>query len=146
MSWSEPAFHGSTEKYKFAKVCPNSDGTFGVNLVCPVQVSSQPEGTLPDLQSTQHAIEFINNYNQTNPFFLAIGFHKPHIPLKYPKQFKDLFPIEKIELAKKRFYPFNLPQVAWNPFQDLRIRDDVKKLNLSFPFGYIPNEFQVRNL
>jgi hypothetical protein len=30
--------------------------------------------------------------------------------------------------------------VAWNPWTDLRERDDVAALNISFPFGPIPGE------
>ena len=33
------------------------------------------------------------------PFFLAIGFHKPHIPLKFPKDYLDLYPLEDIKEA-----------------------------------------------
>lgn len=60
-----------------------------MNLVCPVNVSDMPEGTLPDIQSTQYAVEFLRNMSQSRhqPFFLAVGYHKPHIPLKYPKEY-----------------------------------------------------------
>lgn len=30
-----------------------------MNILCAVDVSSQPEGTLPDLQSTKHAVQMI---------------------------------------------------------------------------------------
>jgi arylsulfatase A-like enzyme len=32
------------------------------------------------------------------PFFLAIGFHKPHMPFSVPKKYFDQFPLESIEL------------------------------------------------
>ena len=31
--------------------------------------------------------------------------------------------------------------MAWNPWADIRKRDDVKKLNVSFPFGPLPYKF-----
>jgi iduronate 2-sulfatase len=147
ISWSAPAFHGSTEKYKFSPVCPSMDGKLHTNIVCPIDIETQPEKTLPDLQSTQFAINFIENYNLTSgvPFFLSVGFNKPHIPLKYPKQYLDLYPLSRINLAPNRYYPTNFPEVAWNPWTDLRMREDVKNLNISFPFGAIPDYFQVRN-
>ena len=27
------------------------------------------------------------------PFFLAVGFHKPHIPFKFPKEYLQLYPL-----------------------------------------------------
>ena len=58
-----------------------------MNLVCPVDVDKQPGGSLPDIQSADCAIEILENITQPGqpaeePFFLAVGFHKPHIPLK----------------------------------------------------------------
>lgn len=39
--------------------------------------------------------------------------------------------------------PKKLPNVAYNPWTDIRKREDVQALNLSFPYGPIPKEFQV---
>jgi arylsulfatase A-like enzyme len=36
------------------------------------------------------------------PFFLAIGFHKPHMPWNVPKKYYDLFPLDTIELPPHR--------------------------------------------
>lgn len=32
-----------------------------------------------------------------------------------------------------------MPNVAWNPWTDVRRRDDMRKLNISFPFGHMPD-------
>lgn len=40
--------------------------------------------------------------------------------------------------------PKLLPPVAYNPWTDVRKRDDVQKLNVSFPYGPIPKDFQVQ--
>lgn len=59
-----------------------------MNVVCPVNVSTQPEQTLPDIQSTQHAVQFIEKLSkESQPFFLALGYHKPHIPFKFPQEY-----------------------------------------------------------
>jgi arylsulfatase A-like enzyme len=36
------------------------------------------------------------------PFFLAIGFHKPHMPWNVPRKYYDMYPLEKIELPPYR--------------------------------------------
>ena len=48
--------------------------------------------SLPDLQIRDFAIEALKNISKgteksKKPFFLAVGFHKPHIPFKYPKEY-----------------------------------------------------------
>lgn len=147
LSWSAPAYHPPTEEYKMAKVCPGDDGQLHINVVCPVTVSEMPGGSLPDIQSTDFAVEFLKNRTATSdsqPFFLAVGYHKPHIPLKYPKEYLDLYPMSDIHLAPNPTYPLWMPLVAWNPWTDIRQRDDVAALNISFPFGPVPPSFQLK--
>ena len=130
-------------------MCPGTDGKLQTNIVCPVDLSLQPEGTLPDIQSTQYAINFLKNHsthhNKDQPFFLAVGYHKPHIPLKYPKQFLDLYPFEKIHIAPDPLRPVDMPPVAYEPWTDIRWRDDIAALNLSFPYGHMP-EFYAKKI
>lgn len=49
-------------------------------------------------------------------------------------------------LAPDPDVPELLPPVAYNPWTDVRKRDDVQKLNISFPYGPIPKDFQVRSV
>lgn len=44
-----------------------------------------------DHQSASDAIDFLQNYENDGPFYREIGFHHPHIPLKTPARFKDLY-------------------------------------------------------
>ncbi|XP_013416506.1 iduronate 2-sulfatase-like [Lingula anatina] len=144
-SWTLPPYHPSTIKYRMEKVCPGPNGTKGMNLICPVDVSTQPEWTLPDIQTANYVKSFIKNITETlhKPFFLAVGFHKPHIPFKFPKEYLKLYPLSNVSLAPDPSIPSGLPSDAWNPWTDLRKRDDVKALNLSFPYGPIPKDFQM---
>ncbi|XP_053130391.1 iduronate 2-sulfatase [Hemicordylus capensis] len=144
-SWSTPPFHPSSEKYENTKVCKGKDGTLHANLICPVDVSEMPEGTLPDIQSTEEAIRLLNIVKGSNSnFFLAVGYHKPHIPFRYPQQFLKLYPLENITLAPDPDIPKGLPSVAYNPWTDIRRREDVEALNISFPYGPVPKEFQLQ--
>ena len=89
-SWSDKPFHPSTEKYKDSKVCVSRNGTLASNLICPVIVKQQPGGTLPDLESLRAALDFLKYRKEIagdKPYFLAVGFHKPHIPFKFPVEY-----------------------------------------------------------
>ncbi|KAM3910602.1 iduronate 2-sulfatase [Leptodactylus fuscus] len=142
-SWSVRPYHPSSEKYENTKTCKGKDGQLHANLVCPVDVSEVPEGTLPDIQSTEEAIRLLKTVRQQNSsFFLAVGYHKPHIPFRFPKEFLKLYPIKSISLAPDPDIPKNLPSVAYNPWADIRKREDVQALNISFPYGPIPPHFQ----
>nr|XP_008167281.1 LOW QUALITY PROTEIN: iduronate 2-sulfatase [Chrysemys picta bellii] len=142
-SWSMPPFHPSAEKYENSKTCKGKDGELHANLVCPVDVAEVPLGTLPDIQSTEEARRLLNIMKTKNrKFFLAVGYHKPHIPLRYPQEFLKLYPLENITLAPDPRVPEELPAVAYNPWMDIRQREDVQALNVSFPYGPIPEDFQ----
>lgn len=43
-----------------------------------------------DLQLANQAAEFLNR-KQTRPFFVATGFHRPHVPLYVPQKWFDLY-------------------------------------------------------
>lgn len=46
------------------------------------------------------------------PFFLAAGFHKPHLPFEAPQRFYDRYPLAAMPLAANPFLPRNSPPFA----------------------------------
>jgi arylsulfatase A-like enzyme len=48
----------------------------------------------------------------SQPFFLAVGFHKPHLPFEAPQRFYDLYPLDQVPLAANPFLPKNSPAFA----------------------------------
>jgi uncharacterized sulfatase len=46
------------------------------------------------------AIEWLGKREGSKPFFLAVGFHRPHLPLVAPAKYFDLYPFESITLAE----------------------------------------------
>ncbi|XP_070819341.1 iduronate 2-sulfatase [Chaetodon trifascialis] len=144
-SWSSPAYHPASLRYEKEKMCKGEDGKLHANLLCAVNVTEQPGGTLPDLESTDEAVRLLKSRaNSDVPFFLAVGFHKPHIPFRIPQEYLKLYPIDQMTLAPDPNVPKLLPPVAYNPWMDVRRREDVHKLNISFPYGPVPKDFQLR--
>ncbi|XP_006881393.1 PREDICTED: iduronate 2-sulfatase-like [Elephantulus edwardii] len=142
-SWSIPPYHPSSEVCENTKTCRGQDGQLHANLLCPVDVVDVPEGTLPDMQSTERAIQLLEKMTTSSrPFFLTVGYHKPHIPFRHPEEFQKLYPLENITLAPDTEVPSGLPAVAYNPWMDIREREDVQALNVSVPYGPIPVDFQ----
>ncbi|XP_051168887.1 iduronate 2-sulfatase isoform X2 [Leptopilina boulardi] len=145
-SWTEKPFHPFTDRYKDAPICQNNvNESSAKNLICPVQLSLIPNNTLPDIESLNAAKSFLQSHAQKiSPFFLAVGFQKPHIPLKYPKEFIKYHPLDKFSVPENYEWPINVSSVAYNPWTDLRIREDVKALHLKFPWEKIPFNFAKR--
>lgn len=124
-SWSIKPFHPKTEVYMNSKVCIDANGNLAKNLLCPVIVNLQPDETLPDLESSQEAVRFLKNKEKITrkPFFLAVGFHKPHIPFKFPIEYLGKicsFTLKELSILESRL---SIPSVGLRvnpiPFQIL---------------------------
>jgi arylsulfatase A-like enzyme len=61
------------------------------------------------------------------PFFLAVGFHKPHLPFIAPKRYHDLYPLEKVSVAGNPFHPRGAPPYALTNSGELRAYEGMPK-------------------
>ncbi|XP_063706088.1 iduronate 2-sulfatase [Culicoides brevitarsis] len=147
-SWSLPTFHAETEEFLNSPFCVDRDtGEFTNNLLCAVDLNLVPFGTLPDMENTEKAIEMLQKSYENaseSPFFIAIGYHKPHIPFMFPLEYLRYHPETKFTHPRDFFKPNDMPVVAWAAFNDLRKRRDVEKLNLSYPFGTFEADFAMK--
>ncbi|MFA5814252.1 MAG: sulfatase [Bacteroidales bacterium] len=72
------------------------------------------------------AVQKLGELKQTNqPFFLGIGFRKPHLPFCAPKKYWDLYPHDSIILAENPFYPENGSVHGWNNSVELRTYTNI---------------------
>ncbi|XP_062520368.1 iduronate 2-sulfatase-like isoform X2 [Corticium candelabrum] len=88
---------------------------------------------LPDGQIAGQALKVLRELKtkqdggDTRPFFVAVGFHKPHTPYYMPKEFYDLYPpATQISLPDNPHPPVDMPYTAWSGFTSLRQYDNVK--------------------
>jgi arylsulfatase A-like enzyme len=70
-----------------------SDGVAGIKFA-PLDCK---DDALPDYAIADYGIASLQK-RHNKPFFLAVGFHKPHMPWNVPRKYFDLFPLESIQL------------------------------------------------
>ncbi len=64
-----------------------------------------PDAAYPDGYMTDQALQAMETLKKRErPFFMAVGFHKPHLPFNAPKPYWDLYDPARIEPAPN---PFN---------------------------------------
>ena len=64
------------------------------------------------------------------PFFLAVGYHKPHLPFVAPKRYFDLYDHDAIQTADNPHPPKDAPAFAVYNFNDLRHYYGIPKIGL----------------
>eukprot|EP01006_Ploeotia_vitrea_P039323 TRINITY_DN66334_c8_g1_i1.p1 TRINITY_DN66334_c8_g1~~TRINITY_DN66334_c8_g1_i1.p1 ORF type:complete len:525 (+),score=1.92 TRINITY_DN66334_c8_g1_i1:24-1598(+) len=81
----------------------------------PYQV---PDSAMGERKLARHAEAMLEQLRvnksrgDNRPFFLAVGFHKPHIPWRAPQRFYDMYPLNNMTLAPHQHTPRNVPRVA----------------------------------
>jgi iduronate 2-sulfatase len=92
-----------------------------------------PEEKYVDGELESMAIEALNrlapkalasNEKERQPFFLGVGFRKPHLPFVAPKKYWDLYDRSKIPLPYPD-KPKNAPEVAFTNWNELRSYSDI---------------------
>jgi len=91
---------------------------------------------LPDEQTTVHAIDMLKKLapkarTGEKPFFMAVGYYKPHLPFIFPEEFLSLYPPEAIRLPPNRYAPENMPDIAWTIYRELRNFRDIARLGVT---------------
>ncbi len=87
----------------------------------PFASYNAPDDALGDGQVAAEAITQLQNLSrQDQPFFLAVGFFKPHLPFNAPKKYWDLYDETKIDLPDNYYAPKDAPPEAIHNFGELR--------------------------
>jgi len=84
-----------------------------------------------DGKYAQKAIEYLRALkDDKQPFFLGVGFLKPHLPFNAPKKYWDLYNRDSIQLADNPFFPEGAPDNAKFNWGELRSYDGIPKQGL----------------
>lgn len=85
-----------------------------------------PDEAYFDGQTADEAIAALARLKDADePFFLAVGFVKPHLPFTAPGKYWDLYEHDEIELAANKIMPEGIPSQARHSFGELRNYSDV---------------------
>jgi arylsulfatase A-like enzyme len=83
------------------------------------EAADVPDNSYPDGANTDYAIRELSKVKD-KPFFIAMGFYKPHLPFNCPKRYWDMYKPENIKLADNPFIPKNAPTYATTNWGELR--------------------------
>ncbi len=87
----------------------------------PVERAGVPFDAYTDGAICRHAIELMDSLAPLNePFFLAVGFHRPHLPFVAPEKYWDLYKREDFTTAEFRKQAANSPVIAYHNSGELR--------------------------
>ncbi|XP_046555768.1 iduronate 2-sulfatase-like [Haliotis rubra] len=123
ISWTDPYFLGKDD--------------YPSNRLLWQAVTEAEERRTPliDTQIADFAVKTLNDVapkakSGEQPFFVAVGFHKPHTPWNYPERFEKYYPLDSLQLPDNYFAPVGMPAFAWHNFSRLGTYKNVRPYNL----------------
>ena len=106
---------GQQRNYAFKKLKPSTESA-------DVSDEAYQDGIY-----TKKAIELMNQLAKENkPFFLGVGYQRPHLPFVAPKKYWDLYNRSYIKLANQNLI-YGTPEYAYHTFGELRSHTDIDK-------------------
>jgi iduronate 2-sulfatase len=118
VSWSEPAvMHYASHGDDKAQV----DGPLPPNLsrVPKTEMRDVPDEAYFDGRIARLAVEALNRLKD-RPFFLAVGFWKPHAQYNAPKRYWDLYQRSQIPPVENPTAPSDVPEIAMHDSREVR--------------------------
>ncbi len=97
-SWKEfinPIGHDKVVEQE-GKIFSLLPGQYGGSLSWFADEDPAPQ---TDEKGAEAAIKMLEQHKD-KPFYLAVGFYRPHTPYVAPKKYYDMYPLDKIELAQ----------------------------------------------
>ena len=87
----------------------------------PFEAADVPDDAYHDGKDALAAIEALRRVSHSDqPFFLALGFHKPHLPFNAPRRYWDLYDTSSLPLAANAFEPEGVTPYSLTNYGELR--------------------------
>ena len=118
-SWSVPQTYHYAPHYSDWYIAGAVRGTPAEVQGPPTQCEDVPDQTYFDGRIADAAVKALGEL-QNEPFFLAVGFWKPHLPFNAPKKYWDLYDPNAIPSPNPSGPPRNGVDIAQHNFRELR--------------------------
>lgn len=133
LSWSAPHFHEKIIEYKTmaksesemtieAALFENYSWDYALKQVKGIAWESPdvPDEAYGDGRVANKAVQVLDSLNdQSEPFFLAVGFARPHLPFSVPKKYWDLYEESSLPLPITEEHPEGAPDFAIKRFGEI---------------------------
>ena len=143
VSWSVPHFQQKSIAYvkpesranqgltREEALFANQDAR-GLPRGAPYESADVPDNAYPDGKIADEAIRRLQSAKAKpgEPFFLAVGFLKPHLPFCAPKKYWDLYDRASFTVPSLRKPPEGAPKYAPSGWGELRQYSDIPEVGL----------------
>jgi iduronate 2-sulfatase len=141
-SWSEPHKNGSApgyvlpenrERIAAGRTKAKAAGKKGKALNragrgAAFETADVPDNAYHDGSLAEMAVNKLGDLKaKEQPFFLAVGFLKPHLPFNAPKKYFDLYDPAQLKIAANPFRPKDAPPLAITDYGELRAYYGIPK-------------------
>ncbi|WP_396600672.1 sulfatase [Algibacter sp. R77976] len=123
LAWDRRWFpKGNIRNYQLKKnIKENGEANLAMGGASAFEMAEVNDTAYFDGKIAQKGITDLRKLKDKNhPFFLALGFMKPHLPFNAPKKYWDLYDRNKILLPESYVQPETTPKQAFNNFGELR--------------------------
>ena len=129
-SWSVPAvMHYAPHHSDRAKVKGKAPRSISKDPKCFCK--DVPDEAYFDGRIASLAIKALQERKEAGkPFFLAVGFWKPHAPFNAPKKYWDLYDRSKLSPPPNPEWPRDAPRIAWHNSREILGAGKQRKLTL----------------
>ncbi|MDR2705733.1 MAG: sulfatase [Planctomycetaceae bacterium] len=142
--WSEPAWRPKGQGYALPESLEASKKDREYKIAIGKNKNNKPDARGPawesadvddnfyaDGKTLEKSLDDLRTLAKNDkPFFLAVGFLKPHLPFVAPKKYWDLYKKEDIKLPENfRYTPKDVPAEAIHNFGELRNYANIPKAN-----------------
>ena len=80
----------------------------------PYEIGDVPDGAYVDGAITNKSLDLLDEIDTSKPFFLAVGFKRPHLPFVAPRKYWELYNESEIEIAPYQKKSKNAVDIAYH--------------------------------
>ena len=127
ISWSAPETLNVVYKrndYLLAENQAEPSDQWPGHKMSATEAADVEDNAYGDGQVAEAAIKILADIKD-KPFFLAVGFRKPHLPFTAPRKYWDMYDPEKISSPDNPEKPVGIPDYAWHNSKELRGHNDI---------------------